>query len=183
MCTYSQSRASKEVSKTHCYNWGLGLSGLSTYQLWLWYKVCHSVLIMDSCISQQQCHMYDSMTHSQDPCTRMSHSSDWCTRVYILQGGASKPSLYIDSSTKTKALQLGLLEQSPFLLYTRESSLRVTLSRLSYSSSGIIPCNLCSNPLPQVPSCPGAYQRKPCGYLLSPTVIPQSSCLSQAYAR
>ena len=36
-----------------CYDWGLGLSGLSTYQLWLQYKVCCNVLVMDSCISQQ----------------------------------------------------------------------------------------------------------------------------------
>ena len=37
---------------THCYHLGLGLSGPSTYRLWLWYKVCRNVLVMDSCISQ-----------------------------------------------------------------------------------------------------------------------------------
>ena len=36
-----------------CYDWGLGLSGPSTYRLWLRYKVCHNVLVMDTHISQQ----------------------------------------------------------------------------------------------------------------------------------
>ena len=61
--------------------------------------------------------------------------------VYVREVLQSPLHLYINVSTKTKALQLGLLDQSPFLLYTRESSLCVTLSRSSYSSSGIVPCN------------------------------------------
>ena len=36
-----------------CYDWGPGLSRLATYRLWLRYKVCRNVLVMDSRISQQ----------------------------------------------------------------------------------------------------------------------------------
>ena len=37
-----------------CYDWGLCLSRSSTYWLWLWYKVCHVLLVTDYSISQRQ---------------------------------------------------------------------------------------------------------------------------------
>ena len=53
-------------------------------------------------------HVYDSMTHSQDPCTRMSHSQDRYTRVCILQGGALKPSLLRSSELTSVELAIKL---------------------------------------------------------------------------
>ena len=49
----------KKISP-YCYGWGLSLSGLATYWLWLRYKVCHASLVMNRSISQCWYHMYDT---------------------------------------------------------------------------------------------------------------------------
>ena len=50
-CQYI-SQSSPSAADLWCYDWGLGLSELATYWLWLLYKVCRNVLVMDSSISQ-----------------------------------------------------------------------------------------------------------------------------------
>ena len=45
---------SDSSSKHPCYDWGLGLSRLSTYWWWLRYKVCHVLLVTDYSICQRQ---------------------------------------------------------------------------------------------------------------------------------
>ena len=64
-----------------CYDWGLGLFGLSTYQLWLWYKVCLLSLVMDiqvsvSSIITCMIHCYDPALTWSAKCTSGRHSRE-----------------------------------------------------------------------------------------------------------
>ena len=61
-------------------------------------------------------------------------------------------------------------------------TLSVTLSRLSCSTSGRCPCNLCATYI-QVLSCPRAIKSEALWIVPSPVVTPQRIGLSQAYAR
>ena len=51
---YGSAKHIQYVPGSFCYDWGPGLSGPSTYWLWLWYKVCHVLLVTDYSISQHR---------------------------------------------------------------------------------------------------------------------------------
>ena len=95
----------KSVDTANVTIGGPSLLGLSTYRLWLWYKVCHNVLVMDSCISQREYHMYDTWLTP-----RITVLGWVITRIEVLGFGyfreelKSPCQLYIDLSTEDQVL-------------------------------------------------------------------------------